>query len=186
MIKFMKKIITLIVCITTLMVCCMISTSRSDVVASTDVEFINFDFSVNKTRERGKIKVKLIFSWDTTEEIIIEEITTKISGQIQSTYNKTIGTKNDDVYHYEIEYIVQNWQIGTLELDIKYRLFDQLGTDEISQKTFFIPGGKWISKEVNWGKALTVGALVTASIIILTYIIIENSKKGYMDSEQED
>ena len=39
-----------------------------------DIEFNNFEFSTEKTRENGKIKVRLIFSWDTEEEIIIDEI----------------------------------------------------------------------------------------------------------------
>ena len=29
-----------------------------------DIEFNNFEFSTEKTRENGKIKVRLIFSWD--------------------------------------------------------------------------------------------------------------------------
>ena len=63
-----------------------------------DIEFNEFEFSTEKTRENGKIKVRLIFSWYTEEEILIDQISTKISGQIQTTENKTSGLKTEKEY----------------------------------------------------------------------------------------
>lgn len=150
-----------------------------------DIEFNNFEFSYEKTRENGKIKVRLIFSWDTTEEILIDQISTKISNQFQTTENKTSGVKTDNGYHYEIDYIVQNWQIGTLELTIRYYLLDEINFSNIQEKVFYIPGGKWVKDDVSFSKALIVGIGLTILTICSTFILIENSRKGYMDSEKE-
>ena len=150
-----------------------------------DIEFNNFEFSTEKTRENGKIKVRLIFSWDTEEEIIIDEISTKISGQVQISENKALGIKTENGYHYEIDYVVQNWQIGTLELRIRYFSLDNLDFENASEKIFYIPGGKWVQDDVSFSKSLIVGIGLTLLTICSTFILIENSRKGYMDSEKE-
>ena len=150
-----------------------------------DIEFDNFEFSTKKTRENGKIKVRLIFSWDTSEEIIIKQISTKISGQVQTSENKTTGIKTESGYHYEIEYVVQNWQIGTLELRITYSSLNNLDFTNLCEKIFYIPGGKWVQDDVSFSKALIVGIGLTLLTICSTFILIENSRKGYMDSEKE-
>ncbi len=160
---------------------------NNKVLADTnDVEFENFEFSTEKTRENGKIKVKVIFSWDTKEEIIIEQISSKISDQIQSTENKTSGIKINDMYHYEIEYIVQNWQIGTLELTIKFFSLEDPNFGFLKEKVFYIPGGKWVQDDVSLSKAIIVGIVLTIITITSTFILVENSRKGYMDSEIEE
>ena len=150
-----------------------------------DIEFNEFEFSTEKTRENGKIKVRLIFSWYTEEEILIDQISTKISGQIQTTENKTSGLKTEKGYYYEIVYIVQNWQIGTLELQIKYFSLNDLDFENPSEKIFYIPGGKWVQDDVSFSKALIVGIGLTILTICSTFILIENSRKGFMDSEKE-
>lgn len=187
----MKKLLKLFIYILSIMsmfaiTFSFVSSKKVILANNNDVEFENFDFILEKTRERGKIKVKIIFSWDTNEEIIIEEISTKISDQVQSTYDKPVGVKTETGYHYNLEYIVQNWQIGTMEVEIKYKSFNQLGTNEVLTETFYIPGGKWMTNEVSWGQSIAVGSIVTIAVMIVTYILIENSKKGYMDSEQEE
>lgn len=161
--------------------------TNNKVLANTnDVEFENFEFSTEKTRENGKIKVKVIFSWDTKEEIIIEQISSKIADQIQTTENKTSGKKVNDMYHYEIEYVVQKWQIGTLELTIKYLSLDDPNFGTPKEKVFYIPGGKWVQDDVSISKAIIVGIVLTIITITATFILVENSRKGYMDSEIEE
>lgn len=150
-----------------------------------DIEFKDFEFSTEKTRENGKIKVRLIFSWYTSEEILIDQISTKISGQVQTSENKTLGVKTEKGYHYEIDYVVQNWQIGTLELRIKYYSLNDLDFNNVKEKIFYIPGGKWVQDDVSFTKAIIVGIGLTLLTICSTFILIENSRKGYMDSEKE-
>lgn len=150
-----------------------------------DVEFKNFDFSTEKIRENGKVKVKVIFSWDTSEEILIEKISTKISGQLQTTENKTSGILTENGFHYEIEYMVQNWQIGTLELRIEYFALNNLDFNNVKEKVFYIPDGKWLKDEISLSKSFIVGIGLTIVTICSTFILIENSRKGYMDSEKE-
>ncbi len=86
--------------------------------------------------------------------------------------------------HYEINYTIQNWQTGTLELEIKYKNFEEIS--EVNTKKFYIPGGKWLKEEVSWGVSLIFGFLTTVCVGIGTFIIIENSKKGYDDSDSDE
>ena len=90
------------------------------------------------------------------------------------------------MYHYEIEYIVQNWQIGTLELTIKYLSLDDPNFGTPKEKVFYIPGGKWVQDDVSVSKAIIVGIVLTIITITATFILVENSRKGYMDSEIEE
>lgn len=176
----MERILKLVLIISLVWIMANVTTTY----ASNDVNFENFDFTINKIREHGKTKVRITFSWSTDAEILISSLETKISGKVQQTNEKPTMTKKDNKFNYKMDYDVQNWQIGTLELTINYFLLDKYG--DILSKTFYIPGGKWVKDDLEWGKAFSIGIFITGLVLISTYVIIENSKKGFADSEQEE
>lgn len=184
----MRKISKIVVILVIILMGLFVHIKNSDkgIFAETDsVEFKNFEFKIAKIRDRGKMKVELTLSWDTKEVIIIEQITSRISDLEQISQNiEYHQSDNKDLQHYEINYTIQNWQTGTLELEIKYKNFEEIS--EVNTKKFYIPGGKWLKEEVSWGVSLIFGFLTTVCVGIGTFIIIENSKKGYDDSDSDE
>ena len=160
----MRKISKIVVILVIILMGLFVHIKNSDkgIFAETDsVEFKNFEFKIAKIRDRGKMKVELTLSWDTKEVIIIEQITSRISGLEQISQNiEYHQSDNKDLQHYEINYTIQNWQTGTLELEIKYKNFEEIS--EVNTKKFYIPGGKWLKEEVSWGVSLIFGFLTTA------------------------
>ena len=139
----MRKISKIVVILVIILMGLFVHIKNSDkgIFAETDsVEFKNFEFKIAKIRDRGKMKVELTLSWDTKEVIIIEQITSRISGLEQISQNiEYHQSDNKDLQHYEINYTIQNWQTGTLELEIKYKNFEEIS--EVNTKKFYIPGG---------------------------------------------
>mgnify|MGYP000185060741 CR=1 FL=1 len=126
----MRKISKIVVILVIILMGLFVHIKNSDkgIFAETDsVEFKNFEFKIAKIRDRGKMKVELTLSWDTKEVIIIEQITSRISGLEQISQNiEYHQSDNKDLQHYEINYTIQNWQTGTLELEIKYKNFEEI------------------------------------------------------------
>lgn len=188
----MKKIVKVL--ITILLLLLSFSNLYSiNIAKANEVTFENFNFTSTKTRENGKIKVKIILEWETITDIAITSITTEINGQTQSTSKIEADSESYEIidengvkevrYKYSLAYNVEHWQIGTMTLGIGYINVEN-GNSYVAE--YCIPGGKWIDEEVSWSVAFSFGIFVTFCIGLGTYIIIENSKKGYLNSDTEE
>ncbi len=186
----MTKINKIALLLLVLTICCCICCKSSNEVFAIedDVEFENFEFETAKIREHGKLKVELSLSWSTEKEIIITAITSKIADieQIFSNieYYHQVDNENDKHKHYyQINYTIENWQTGTLELEISYINVDNY---EKNDKKFYIPAGRWLKEEVNWTISIFFALLTTACVGIGTLIVIESNKKSYDDSNIDE
>lgn len=188
----MKKIVRILSIMLVLALIFTISLSKNAVYAE-EVSFNDFSFTSSKMRENGKMKVIILLEWETTNEIAISSITTEINGQTQTNekpkWEKVEVVSNDEngeefiTYKYSVEYVVEHWQIGTMNLYIKYL---NVNDAEEYVKEYCVAGGKWLSEEVNWNTAVFYGIFVTICVVLGTYIIIETSKKGYLNSDSEE
>ncbi len=165
----------------------ILSIARTSVSATTiddvdnDVKFENFEFSVSKKRVKGELKVILHLYWETDQKIIVNKISAKIPGKDQVT----LTTESNDEGTYNFDYQLENWQVGMLELIIDYQIEEEIGLDTSHQKVLYIPAGKWLKEEVGWGISVVLGLLTTICVVIGTFVIIENSKKGYVGKDNE-
>ena len=188
----MKKIAKLLLILFVLMMLFSINSLES-ITHAEEADFNNFSFVTSKTRENGKIKVIIKLGWETIDEIAINSITTEINGLTQSTEKvnisvaeiETIDENGNKIvkYKYSADYVVEHWQIGTMNLYIKYF---NLNDGEHYVKDYCIAGGEWLSEEIKWNKSLFYGLFVTGCVVLGTYIIIETSKKGYLNSDSEE
>lgn len=174
------KYLLLIISIVVLLFCVTTYTTRFNTNASDDLDFYDFEFETEKIREDGIRKVNIEISFATKKRIKIEGLTSKIENQQQDIKVKSQPIEKDDMYYYEIEFTIQNWQIGTLELVIEYSIEENFDPEGISSKTFYIPGGRWIDKDVNLGQAIIYGLVAAISVGAGTFIIIEISKKDLL------
>lgn len=177
----MKKFLVIIMC---LLFTIGFSVDNYKSVKAEEIEFENFNFSSSKIRKNGKIKVRINIDWVSEYDIQITSITTIIKGQTQKTLNlsKNKELLDDNLYHYTINYDVEHWQIGTMILQINYFNVED-GENLVNE--YYVPGGKWMEEEVSWTVAISFGLFVTFCIAIVTYSIIESSKKGYFGLEVE-
>lgn len=187
----MKRVFKLVIVM--LLLIMLLSISNVNKVKGAEINFEDFNFSSTKTRIDGKIKVVVNLDWITDTQMVVSRITTEINGQSQSTSSlgnaqpvviereDSNGNKYNE-YQYHIEYVVEHWQVGTINLIIEYFNADEGGT---FVKEYCIPAGNWLTEEVSWPTAILFGLLITIGVSLGTYIIIENSKKGYMNLDNE-
>lgn len=163
----------------------LITLINKDVMAADNemVEFNNFDYEVSKIRERGNMKVLVKLSWNTNVDINIDQITITIADELhQDSVNlKPVKKEKDGIYYYQLNLTIQNWQVGTMKVIFKYTIFDSGNVIENNEKTIYLAADKWIAEEVGWGKAFLIAGVVTLFVGIGTFIIIENSKKEYLE-----
>ncbi len=163
-----------------------INSNKYEVSASSDEIFKNVECSINKNRENGQTKVTINFSCYTEKRIRITNVISTIVGQVEQNIPETMETKIENGYFYEFDHDVYNWQIGTLKLEIQYTLLENFDLDNPITEKFIIVGDKWVKEEVDWNLAFAASIIITLGVVIATFIIIENSKKGYTDSESEE
>ena len=156
-------------------------------VKAKEVKLENMDIITRKIRENGEIKVQIELSFETCEDIVIQEISSTIHGQSQKSLNvsqtkeKTLDG-DVEVYNHYIVYVVENWQIGTMSLEIKYLNATDFSVEVID---FYIPGGKWQSSDISFKNAIMFGVFASFMIGLATVIIVDSSRKGFMDVRDE-
>lgn len=176
----MKKFITIILTLF-LMISVFATLNNFIVHASEEIEFYNFDFDTDKIRENGTRKVKISISFTTKEEIRIDNLVAKIENQTQTINLKNQQPiKTDDSYQYDIEFTIENWQVGTVKLEINYFLIDSF---EKQSKIFYIPGGRWIETDLSIGNSVLMGVIAAVTVASATLIIIEINKKDILDEK---
>ncbi len=174
----MKKVLIFISC---LLLCVILSMNNQ--VHATSVVLNNMDITTKKIRDNGDIKVQIELTFETDTDIIIKGISSTILGQTQQSLNVTqmkseITTDDTKTYLYNIIYVVEYWQIGTMSLKIEYVNTDDFTTEIVD---FYISGGKWQSSEISWESSIVFGVFAAFMIGLATLIIIDSSRKGFMD-----
>ena len=182
--KISKKIIILVIILLMFMGInyVIMDTNHNVVLANESVEFENFDYEIEKIRLDGDLKINIILSWDTKEEIFINHIFITVPNQEEEVTNikPESNLKNNNMYHYNLNFTVQNWQIGTMKIDIAYS--NNLANTSEEHYIFYIAEGKYLEEEISWGNAIFLAIITTFCIAIGTFIIIENNKKSYLDN----
>lgn len=180
----MKKIIRLLLCfiLMNLFIIPCVSMANSD----DDVSFDNFVYVSTKTRKNNKIKVFYKCSWTTNVAISVENVIYEIKSQEGNLSVMNKGVCQEHRY----DFIVEDWQTGTLKLTIEYRKADEDGipdlTGKVYTKTFYLAeNSKW-KDEVNWPEAILFGLFTTICVISATMMIIANSKKEYINQKEDE
>lgn len=159
--------------------------------ATDGVEFEEVEFTSNKIREKHQIKINYTIHWKTQTEIVIEKIIYRTNGQTGQIPNidlKLISEiENNDykTYEYKIDFLIQDWQTGTMTLEMQYMSIEEETFGEKGVKIYTIPGGSWQKEEISTMTAIVFGFFTMVCVSIAAFMIIDNSKKGYMDAEEE-
>lgn len=141
-----------------------------------DVEFIDFNYTSTKIRENGKIKVRFSCYWETDEYVIVTGLSYKIHNQKADIYGSKFTKGN--IHH--IDFIVENWQSGTVELTVDYNC-DLLDESNKLTKTIYLTTSNWQSEEISIGNAIVLAIFATVFICLCTFLIIDNTKKEYKE-----
>lgn len=167
---------------------CLLGTS---VDAASEIEFEEVEFTSNKIREKHQIKINYSIHWKTQTEIVIEKIIYRTNGQAGQIPNidlKLISKaeeNNHKIYEYKIDFIIQDWQTGTMTLEMQYMSIEEETFGEKGIKIYTIPGGSWQKEEISTVTAIVFGFFTMVCVSIAAFMIIDNSKKGYIDAEEE-
>lgn len=180
----MKKMIRLgILCL-----CILIAIASFSVQAETNdlIEFNNFVYLSTKTRENSKIKVHYEFSFETDFPIVVYNIVYEIKSQkgVINVKDKNISKKQS------YEFTVEDWQTGTLKLEIEYAVVEEEGSvppiEPEYVKTFYLAENSQWKEEVGWGNAVALGIFTTICVVVASSLIISSSKKEYITKESEE
>lgn len=161
------------------------------VSAASEIEFEEVEFTSNKIREKHQIKINYTIHWKTQTEMVIEKIIYRTNGQAGQIPNidlkliSEVEENNHKVYEYKIDFIIQDWQTGTMTLEMQYMSIEAETFGEKGVKVYTIPGGSWQKEEISTMTAVVFGFFTMVCVSIAAFMIIDNSKKGYMDAEEE-
>ena len=171
----MKKLVKMLMLVLLMLV---MTLTNSGVVKAedSDVEFIDFNYSSTKIRENGKIKVRFSCNWETEEYIIVTGLSYKIRNQSADIY----GTKLPKGNKHHIDFVIENWQSGTVELTINYNC-DVPDETNIHTKVIYLTTSNWQNEEISVGNAIVLALLATICVRLCTFLIIENTKKEYKE-----
>lgn len=155
--------------------------------SSDGVEFDDFVYVSKKIRENNTIKVCYQISFEASQPIVVEKITYEIKSQYGyvPNSNKIIGKSQ------KYDFIVEDWQTGTLELVIEYMIAEEEGIPPFNSgqtytKTIYlVDNGAW-KEEIDWSKAIILGLFTTICVVAATSIIISSSKKESLIKELEE
>lgn len=173
-----------------LLSCCWCLVAKP-VYAANGIEFEEVEFTSNKIREKHQIKINYSIYWKTQNEIVIENIIYRTNGQAGQIPNidlKLISeteVNNHKIYEYKIDFIIQDWQTGTMTLEMQYMSIEPETFGEKGVKVYTIPGGSWQKEEISTVTAIVFGFFTMICVSITAFMIIDNSKKGYIDAEEE-
>lgn len=170
--------------------CCFVLFSKP-AYAADGVEFEEVEFTSNKIRENKQIKINYSIHWKTQTEIVIEKIIYRTNGQTGQIPNidlkliSAVESNNHKTYEYRIDFLIQDWQTGTMTLEMSYMSIEEATFGEKGIKVYTIPGGSWQKEEISTVNAIVFGFFTMVCVSIAAFMIIDNSKKGYIDAEEE-
>ena len=174
----MKKIIkyALIVILTVFLFNCYLDKTNVEAnEEAQEIDFIDFNYTSSKIRENGKMKVKFSCNWKSNKPINITGLQYRIHSQSANIINMPVSKGQN---HY-VEFIVENWQSGTVELIINY---NQVGYEfgainEEYTKVVYLTTSSWQEAEISWFSSISLGLFATVCVGFATFIIIDHSKK---------
>ena len=82
--------------------------------------------------------------------------------------------------HACIDFVIENWQSGTVELTINYNC-DVPDETNIHTKVIYLTTSNWQNEEISVGNAIVLALLATICVSLCTFLIIENTKKEYKE-----
>lgn len=186
----MKKRIVIMICFSLLLFCLMTCTVEANGIVSSNnednsIEFNNFTYSSTKIRTNCQQKVKITCTFDTNEPIRISKIHYEIESQngTVENFDKQPGKEQS------CSFVVEDWQIGTLKLDITYELCDEDGyptfDGEYVKEFYLAANSKW-KEEINWPSAILLGFFTMVCVISATSIVISSSKEEKIIKELDE
>lgn len=150
------------------------------------VGFSDFVYTSTKKRENNKIKVHYQISFEASESIVVEGISYEIKSQQGNIpiSNKCVSKSQ------QYAFTVEDWQTGTLELIIEYKVakdgIPPFNSGQTYTKTFYlVDNGAW-KEEIDWSKAVILGLFTMICVVAATSVIILSSKKEIMIKEIEE
>lgn len=150
------------------------------------IEFNNFTYSSTKIRTNCQQKVKITCTFDTNEPIIISKIHYEIESQngTVENYDKQPGKEQS------CSFVVEDWQIGTLKLDVTYELCDEDGNPLLDgkeyEKEFYLAANSKWKEEINWPSAILLGFFTMVCVVSATSIVISSSKEEKIIKELDE
>jgi len=188
----MKKRIVIMICFSLLLFClltCTVEAKGAIFSNSKDdsIEFSNFTYSSTKKRTNCQQKVKITCTFDTNEPIIISKIHYEIESQNGTVENYDKQPSKEQ----SCSFVVEDWQIGTLKLDVTYELCDEDGNPlldgkEYVKEFYLAANSKWKEEEINWPSAILLGFFTMMCVISATSIVISSSKEEKIIKELDE
>ncbi len=185
----MKKRMIMIICLSLLLFCLMTCTVKANGIVSSNsednsIEFNNFTYSSTKIRTNCQQKVKITCTFDTNQPIGIRKIHYEIESQNGTIENYDVKLGKEQ----SCSFVVEDWQIGTLKLDITYELCDEYGspTGEEYVKEFYLAANSKWKEEINWPSAILLGFFTMVCVVSATSIVISSSKEEKIIKELDE